>query len=61
MEREYLGAPELEAWTGIPESSWRYFAIVGKGPASMKISRRRLWKRSVVEAWLREQERAATA
>ena len=60
MEREYLGAAELEEWTGIPESSWRYFAMLNKGPASMKIGRRRVWKRSDVEVWLAAQ-RAATA
>ena len=60
MDREFLGAPELEEWTGIPQSNWRYFAMTGQGPASLKVGRRRLWRRAAVEAWLAEQEKAAS-
>jgi hypothetical protein len=53
---EYYTAAQLQGLTGTPASTWRYWAHVGQGPASLKIGRRRVWKRSTVEAWLREQE-----
>jgi prophage regulatory protein len=53
---EYLSSLILAQMTGIPPSTWRYWAMCGTGPRSFKIGRRRVWKRSVVEAWLREQE-----
>lgn len=59
MDTEYLSASDLEALTGTPESTWRYFAHVGRGPASLKIGRRRVWKRSTVTQWLAEQEAAS--
>jgi prophage regulatory protein len=59
VENEYLSAPELQEWTGTPASTWRYWAHIGAGPASLKLGRRRVWKRSVVELWLREQEMAS--
>lgn len=59
MENEYLSAPELEQMTGTPESTWRYWAHIGSGPASFKLGRRRVWKRAVVMEWLRSQETAS--
>jgi prophage regulatory protein len=59
VESAYLSAPELEQWTGTPASTWRYWAHIGSGPASLKLGRRRVWKRSVVELWLKEQELAS--
>ncbi len=58
---EYLSAGDLEAITGTPASTWRYFAHVGRGPASLKLGRRRVWKRSTVELWLAEQERTTAS
>jgi len=55
---DYLGAKQLEAMTGTRASTWRYWASVGEGPASFKLGRRRVWKRSVVEKWLAQQEQA---
>lgn len=55
---EYLSAPDLEHQTGTKASTWRYWAHIGVGPPSMKLGRRRVWKRSVVERWLQEQEQA---
>ena len=49
---EYLSALELEEITGTPASTWRYWAMIGRGPASVKIGRRRVWKKTVVRAWL---------
>lgn len=56
---EYMTAPELEALTGTPESTWRYWAHIGSGPPSFKLGRRRVWKRSAVAAWLDSQEAAS--
>lgn len=54
---EYLRAKDCEALTGIPEATWRWWAHVGRGPASFKLgARRRVWRRSVVLAWIAEQE-----
>jgi predicted DNA-binding transcriptional regulator AlpA len=55
-EGEYLGAKGLEALTGTKASTWRYWANIGEGPESFKIGRRRVWKRSTIQAWLAEQK-----
>lgn len=59
MSKDYLNADDLEAMTGTPASTWRYWAHIGTGPASQKLGRRRVWKRSTVLDWLDSQ--AATA
>lgn len=58
MESEFWGAAQLEGWTGTKASTWRYWASIGAGPASFKLGRRRVWKKSVVLAWLAEQQGA---
>jgi prophage regulatory protein len=58
---EYLSALDLEKWTGTKASTWRYWASIGQGPASFKLGKRRVWKRSAVLEWLADQEKAATA
>lgn len=60
MDSEYLTAPELEQFTGTKASTWRYWAMIGEGPASFKLGRRRVWKRSTVLEWLATQEAAAS-
>jgi prophage regulatory protein len=57
MDAEYLSAPDLEQWTGTKAATWRYWAHLGIGPPSMKLGRRRVWKRSTILAWLEAQER----
>lgn len=52
----YMSASDLEEFTGVPASTWRYFAHTNQGPASLKIGRRRVWKREVIDAWLSAQE-----
>ncbi|MGW0245380.1 helix-turn-helix transcriptional regulator [Nocardia goodfellowii] len=52
----YLRAKDCEALTGIPEATWRWWAHVGKGPVSFKLGRRRVWRKSVVLAWIAEEE-----
>lgn len=59
MASEYLTAQDLEDMTRTPKSTWRYWASVGQGPASFKLGRRRLWKRTAVMKWLAQQEKSA--
>jgi len=56
MEKDFFSASELETLTGTKASTWRYWAYLGTGPESMKLGRRRVWKRAVIEEWLRQQE-----
>lgn len=60
MEPEYVGALDLEKLTGTKASTWRYWAMLGTGPASFKLGRRRVWRKADVLAWIGEQE-AGTA
>ncbi len=60
MDSKYLDSLELENMTGTKSSTWRYWASIGQGPASFKLGRRRVWKKSSVLAWLAEQEAATT-
>ncbi|MEU7140749.1 DNA-binding protein [Nocardia sp. NPDC046473] len=54
----YLQATDCEALTGIPAATWRYWAHIGSdiGRRSFKLGRRRVWRLSVIEAWITEQE-----
>jgi len=57
-QSDYLDSAGLERMTGTPASTWRYWAMIGEGPASFKLGRRRVWKRATVLAWLESQETA---
>jgi prophage regulatory protein len=54
-----LTADDLEQLTGTPKSTFRYWATQtpDQGPASFLLGRRRVYRRSVVLAWIAEQER----
>jgi len=54
-----MDSVDLEEMTGTPASTWRYWAHIGSGPASFKLGRRRVWKRSTVLQWLENQEMAS--
>jgi prophage regulatory protein len=58
-DKELLGAKDLEALTGTMAGTWRYWANIGEGPGSFKLGRRRVWKKSVIEQWLADQEKRA--
>ena len=58
-ECEYFKAADLEVFTGTRASTWRYWSSIRKGPASLLLGRRRVWKRSSVIQWLLDQERTA--
>ena len=55
---EYPDSEDLEKFTGTKASTWRYWAMLGQGPASFKLGRRRVWRKAGVLAWLAEQETA---
>ena len=59
MDSEYLSCNDLEKLTGTKASTWRYWAMIGAGPTSFKLGRRRVWKRSTVMEWLASQEAAS--
>jgi prophage regulatory protein len=61
VDREIVGAVDLEKLTGTKASTWRYWASIDSGPASFKLGRRRVWRKSAVLAWLAEQEGATNA
>jgi prophage regulatory protein len=56
LPSDYVDAADLEDITGTPKATWRYWASIGQGPASFKLGRRRVWRRSSVEQWIAEQE-----
>jgi predicted DNA-binding transcriptional regulator AlpA len=58
-ECDYMSSDDLEELTGIKASTWRYWASIGEGPASLKLGRRRVWKRATIMAWLEAQEAAS--
>jgi predicted DNA-binding transcriptional regulator AlpA len=60
-QADYLGSVALQEMTGIPASTWRYWAVNESGPQSFKLGRRRVWRRSDVLAWIAEQEAATGA
>lgn len=53
---DYLDSNDLEELTGTPASTWRYWSLIGKGPASFKLGRRRVWKRETFLRWMADQE-----
>lgn len=53
-----IQAPRVAELVGAPVGTVRYWDSVGTGPASFKINGRRVWRESVVLAWIAEQERA---
>jgi prophage regulatory protein len=59
VDSEFVDALDLQKFTGTKASTWRYWASIGSGPASFKLGRRRVWRKSAALAWLAEQEVAA--
>lgn len=60
QSEEFWNAKRVSTFTGIPEGTLRYWVHIGKGPASFKLGKRRIWRMSVVLAWLAEQEAATS-
>ena len=57
-DKNILFAVDLEEMSGIPQSTWRYWAHTGQGPDSFKLGRRRVWRKSEVLAWIDDQQAA---
>ena len=60
VTRVYYFAEDLESLTGIPASTWRYWATVNQGPRSILLGRRRVWPKADLDAWLIEQAQKET-
>jgi prophage regulatory protein len=60
VDSELVDSLDLEGLTGTKASTWRYWAMLGTGPASFKLGRRRVWRKSEVLAWIGEQEAATS-
>lgn len=58
---DYLSSTGLQQLTGIPASTWRYWAINDTGPRSFKIGRRRVWRKTDVLDWISRQDAATGA
>ena len=56
MESEFFSSTDLEKLTGTRASTWRYWASINTGPASFKLGRRRVWRKSDVLTWIAEQQ-----
>lgn len=52
---EYLTTDEVAKLVRAPAESVRFWHHAGRGPRSVKIGRRRLYRRADVEAWLEKQ------
>lgn len=53
---QFLTAEQCQKLTGIPAATWRYWAHVGREPNSFKLGGRRVWRLSVLLAWIAQQE-----
>ncbi|ORI17614.1 hypothetical protein BH686_26285 [Rhodococcus erythropolis] len=51
-----IDAKQVSGLTSIPTGTLRYWASIHQGPASFKLGRRRVYRKSVVLTWLAEQE-----
>ncbi|OWL97001.1 DNA-binding protein [Mycolicibacterium peregrinum] len=58
MEDEILGTEAVSAITNIPKGTLRYFRSTNQGPASFTLGKRVMYRRSEVERWIAEQEKA---
>jgi prophage regulatory protein len=58
VDSDFFSSTDLEKFTGTKASTWRYWASIGSGPASFKLGRRRVWRKSDVMAWIAHQEAA---
>ena len=59
MDCEFFSSTDLEKLTGTKASTWRYWANIGTGPASFKLGKRRVWRKSDVISWLAQQQDGA--
>ena len=55
MEHRYLTVPEVADLLRVPRSTVYYWRTIDYGPAAVKVGKRVLYDRKVVEEWYREQ------
>lgn len=61
MPVKYMTTEEVAELLRTPPETVRYWHHIGKGPASIKLGRRRLYAVADVEAWLDEAHKAGSA
>lgn len=57
-EVELMTTEDVSTQLGIPVGTLRYYRSTGKGPASFRLAGRVRYRRSDVQGWIRDQERA---
>lgn len=57
-EDPFMTAAQLAKTTGIPASTWRFWAQQGTGPKPVKIGARWFWRKSVVARFIAAAEAA---
>lgn len=55
---ELLLTDEMEAEFRVPESTWRSWRSLDRGPRSFKLGRRIVFRRGDVQQWIEEQREA---
>lgn len=55
---EYMTTVQVSQETGINPGTLRYWRSTNQGPASFSLGKRVVYRRSEVERWIAEQERA---
>jgi excisionase family DNA binding protein len=55
MDSEYMTTAEVAELVHAPVETVRYWCHIGKAPKSIKLGRRRLFRRSDVVTWIEDQ------
>lgn len=58
-EQRFMTTEELAELLRRPASTIRYWRHIGVGPVGLRVGRRVLYQRELVEAWISEQQRLA--
>lgn len=58
IQRKLLTMAEVQAMTGTPMDTLRYWRHKGEGPKSFRLGRRVVYDRADVEAWIAAQRAA---
>lgn len=55
---EYMSTTQVSQETGINPGTLRYWRSTNQGPASFSLGKRVVYRRSEIERWIAEQEKA---
>lgn len=58
LEGELVTVGQVSMLTGIPVGTLRYWRHANQGPTSFSLGKRVLYRKSEVERWISEQEKA---